>query len=83
MMERIPSAIVLLALGVGILFIAWRGHVSGELAVVRFFRLYRPNREDNPRQFYIHLGILIVAGTFYACWGIFIFVGLVEPIPWR
>jgi hypothetical protein len=82
-MGWITSTIAVLALGIGILFVAWRAHISGELVVVRFFRAYRPNRQDNPLGFYFYLGVLIVAGTFYTVWGIFIFMGLLRPLPWR
>ena len=81
-MGWIASTIALLALGIGILFVAWRGHISGEL-VAGGFRAYRPNRQDNPLGFYFYLGVLIVAGTFYTVWGIFIFMGLQRPLPWR
>jgi hypothetical protein len=82
-MEWITSTIALLALGIGTLFIAWQGHIAGELVTARFFRVYRPNRQDNPLGFYFHLGVLIVAGTFYIFWGLFVFMGLLRPIPWR
>lgn len=82
-MGWITSTIALLTLGIGTLFVAWRGHISGELIVVRFFRTYRPNRQDDPLGFYFYLGVLIVAGTFYTAWGIFVFMGLLRPIPWR
>ena len=83
MMGRIPSTIALLALGIGTLFYAWRGHISGELVMARFFRMYRPNRQDNPFAFYFQLGVLILVGTVEIAWGIFIFLGLLRPLPWR
>ena len=82
-MGWITSTIALLALGIGILFVAWRGHISGELVMARFFRLYRPNRQDNPLGFYFNLGVLIVAGTLETVWGILIFMGLLKPLPYR
>jgi hypothetical protein len=82
-MGAIPSSTALLAIGIGTLLIAWRGYNSGELVVARFFRLYRPNREDNPLGFSFYLGIHIVAGTFYTGWGILILMGVLRPIPWR
>jgi hypothetical protein len=82
-MAWITSTIALLALGVGTLFVAWRGHTSGELVVVRFFRTYRPNREGDPLRFYFHLGILITVGTLEIVWGTLMCVGLLRPLPWR
>jgi hypothetical protein len=82
-MAWIMSTIALLALGIGTLFVAWRGHISGEVVTVRFFQTYRPNRQDNPLRFYFHLGILIAAGTLEIVWGTLIFVGLLRPLPWR
>ena len=82
-MNWIASTVVLLLLGTGTLFFAWRGHVSGQIMTARFFRVYRPNREDNPFAFYFHLGIIIVAGTVEIVWGILIFFGLLRPLPWR
>ena len=80
MMGRIPSTIALLALGILTLFAAWRGHISGEL-VAGGFRRYRPSRQDNPRGFYIYLGIYLVAGTVWTVWGMLIFLGLLRPLP--
>ena len=82
-MNWLASTVLLLLLGTGTLFFAWRGHLSGELVTARFFRVYRPNREDNPFAFYFHLGIIIVAGTVEIVWGILIFLGLLRPLPWR
>ena len=82
MMGRIPSTIALLALGILTLFAAWRGHISGEL-VAGGFRRYRPSRQDNPRGFYIYLGIYLVAGAVWTVWGMLIFLGLLRPLPWR
>jgi hypothetical protein len=82
-MNWIASTVCLLALGAGTLFYAWRGHISGELAMARFFRMYRPNRQDHPFAFYFYLGLLIVVGTVEIVWGILIFFGLLSPLPWR
>src|SRR5260221_1416437 len=79
MMARIPSTIVLLALGILTLFAAWRGHISGEL-VAGGFRGHRPNRQDNPRGFYFYLGIYLVAGTALDFFGGFIFFGVLVPL---
>src|SRR5260221_12978627 len=78
MMARIPSTIVLLALGILTLFAAWRGHISGEL-VAGGFRGHRPNRQDNPRGFYFYLGIYLVAGTGLAICGMVIMLGVLWP----
>jgi hypothetical protein len=82
-MDWIASTIALLALGIGTLFYAWRGYISGELVMARFFRMYRPNRQDNPFAFYFYLGVLIVVGAVEIVSGIFIFLGLLRPLPWR
>jgi hypothetical protein len=82
-MDWIMSTILLLALGIGTLFMAWRGHISGEFITARFFRVYRPNRQDNPLGFYFNLGVLIVTGTLETVWGILIFMGLLKPLPYR
>ncbi len=82
-MNWIASTLSLLALGIGTLFFAWRGHISGELAMARFFRMYRPNRQDHPFAFYFYLALLIVVGTVEIVWGILIFLRLLRPLPWR
>jgi hypothetical protein len=82
-MNWIASTVSLLALGIGTLFYAWRGHLSGELAMARFFRMYRPNRQVHPFAFSFYLGLLIVVGTVEIVWGILIFLGLLRPLPWR
>jgi hypothetical protein len=51
--------------------------------MARFFRMYRPNRQDHPFAFYFYLGLLIVVGTVEIVWGILIFLGLLRPLPWR
>ena len=80
-MAWLSSAIVLLMLGIGTLFVAWQGHTSGEFVVARFFRPYRPNRHDNPVRFYFHLSILIAVGTLWIIWGTLILLGLPKPLP--
>jgi hypothetical protein len=82
-MNWIASTGILLALGLGTLFFARRGHLSGELVLARFFRMYRPNRQDHPFAFYFYLALLIVVGTVEIVWGILIFFGLLKPLPWR
>jgi hypothetical protein len=82
-MNWIASSIGLVMLGMGTLFYAWRGHLSGELVMARFFRMYRPNRQDNPFSFHFQLGMLIVFGALEIVWGILIFFGLLRPLPWR
>jgi len=82
-MAWISSTFVLLLLGIGTLFVAWRGHTSGEFVVVRSFRPYRANRFGNPVRFYFQLSILIAAGALWIVWGILIFAGLLKPLPWH
>ena len=82
-MDWIASTVVLLLLGSGTLFFAWRGHIAGELITTRFFRMYRPNRQDNPFAFHFHLGLIVVAGTVEIVWGMLIFVGVLRPLPWH
>jgi hypothetical protein len=83
MLDWIASTISLLALGAGTLFYAWRGHVSGEFVLARFFRMYRPNRQDNPIGFYFYLIMFIVFGITWIVWGMLIFAGVLRPLPWR
>lgn len=83
MLNWIASIISLLALGVGTLFLGWRGHISGEFVMARFFRMYRPNRQDNRFAFYFYLCLLIVCGTTWIAWGMLIFAGVLRPLPWR
>ena len=83
MLDRVASTISLLALGLGTLYLAWRGHVSDEFVMSRFFRIYRPNRQDNPFGFYFYLSVLVGFGTTWIVWGMLIFAGLLRPLSWR
>jgi len=80
-MMRTFGALFLIAMGAGVLAIAWRGYREGELpAGSRFFEPYRPNRDDDPLAFRFFLALYYCGGTALAVWGLLALVGL-APEP--
>lgn len=78
------SAIILLALGAGVLAVAYRGWKIGELpAGSRGFSAYRPNRVDNPLAFHFYLALYVCGGMALAVWGLLALVGMAPPMALR
>jgi len=75
-MERVLSSLFLIVMGAGVLVIARRGYVSGELpAGVAYYRPYRPNRKDNPLAFHFFLALYFCGGMALLVWGILALFG--------
>lgn len=83
-MTRTLGALFLIAMGSGVLAVAWRGYRDGELpAGSSFFKPYRPNRDDNPLAFRFFLGLYYCGGTALAVWGLLALVGLAPELALR
>jgi hypothetical protein len=83
-MPRLVSAILLMLLGAGILAMAWRGHVKGEIpAGSSGFQAYRPNRIDQPLVYRIFLTLYFVGGMALEVWGILALFGAAPAIKLR
>lgn len=83
-MYRLLSSLALIAFGACLLVVARRGWVAGELrAGVEYFRVYRPNREDNPLAFHFYLVLYFVSGMVLVVWGILALFGAAAPIKLR
>lgn len=81
---RTLGALFLIAMGAGVLAVAWRGHREGELpAGSRFSEPYRPNRDDDPLAFRFFLALYCCGGTALAVWGLLSLVGLAPPLKLR
>ena len=75
------GALLLIAMGAGVLAVAWRGHGEGELpAGSNFFRPYRPNRENNPFAFRFFLALYFCSGMALTVWGLLALVGMAPPL---
>lgn len=80
----LPSALFLLAIGGGVLAVAYRGYRNGELpAGASGFRAYRPNREDNPLAFRFFLVLYLCGGMALSVWGLLALVGMAPPLKLR
>jgi hypothetical protein len=76
------SALVLLALGGGILAVVWHGYRDGVLpAGPNFLRgRWMPRRLDNPVAFHFFLILYFAAGMTLAVWGLLALVGMAPPL---
>jgi hypothetical protein len=84
MMPRWQAVPLLIALGAVLLWVAHRGYETGELpAGSAWFRSYRPNRDDNPLSFYIHLALYVCYGTWLCVWGLLAMLGMAPSLRWR
>jgi hypothetical protein len=78
------GALFLIAMGAGVLAVAWRGYQAGELpAGSNFLRPYRPNRDDDPLAFHFFLALYYCGGTALAVWGLLALVGMAPPLKLR
>lgn len=74
----------LIAIGTGLLAVAWRGWQIGEVpAGSNGLRPYRSNRSDNPLAFYLFLALYGVGGMALVVWGLLILAGLAPPLQLR
>jgi len=81
MMERWLSSLFLLGMGAGLLAIAYRGYKAGEVrAGNSLWRLYTPNRWDNPIAFHFFLTLYFVSGLAMCVWGLLAMVGMASPM---
>lgn len=81
---RTLGALFLIAMGAGVLAVAWYGYREGELpAGSSFFRAFRPNRDDNPLAFRFFLGLYYCGGTALAVWGLLALAGLAPALELR
>lgn len=76
------SGFVLLALGSGILAVAWHGYRGGALpAGSNFLRgRWMPRRTDNPIAFHCFLFLYFAGGMALAVWGLLALVGMAPPL---
>lgn len=80
-MTRVLGALFLIAIGSGVLAVAWRGYREGELpAGSSFSEAYRPNRDDNPLAFHFFLALYYCGGIALAVWGLLSLVGLAPAL---
>jgi hypothetical protein len=83
-MERTLGSLFLILMGAGLLAVARRGYVSGELpAGVAYYRPYRPNRDDNPLAFHFFLALYFCSGMSLLIWGILALFGGAPPMRLR
>lgn len=76
------SAFVLLALGGGLLAVAWHGYRDGVLpAGSNFLRgRWMPSRADNPFAFQFFLVLYFAGGMALAVWGLLELVGMAPAL---
>lgn len=76
------GGLFLVAIGAGVLAVAWQGYLKGELpAGANFLRgTYRPSRDDNPVAFHCFLVLYLCAGVVLAAWGLLMLIGMAEPL---
>lgn len=76
------SGIFLLAMGGGVLAVAWQGYSDGVLpAGSNFFRgRYMPSRARNPFAFHFFLVLYYSAGMALCVWGLMALAGMAPPL---
>lgn len=78
----LAGALFLVAVGAGVLAVAWKVWKDGELpAGSRGFRRYRPNRRDDAVAFHFFFALYVAGGIAMASWGLLILIGLAPPLP--
>lgn len=74
------GALLLIAIGSGLLAVAYRGWQDGELpAGAKGLSAYRPKREDSPAAFYFFLVLYVGGGVAIAVWGLLALIGMAPP----
>lgn len=71
-------ALLQIALGFGILVIAYQGYRSGEVPAGAG---WRAGKDDSPLAFHCFLTLYICGGLALLVWGVFALAGLAEPMP--
>lgn len=80
---RWVGGLFLLAMGAGVLAVAWRGWQAGELpAGTSFLRAWRPTREDEPAAFHLFFALYLCGGIVLAAWGLMVLAGMAPPPKW-
>ncbi|HEU4619045.1 MAG TPA: hypothetical protein VFV10_13475 [Gammaproteobacteria bacterium] len=84
MMPRWLSVLFLIGAGAGVLAVAYRGYLRGELRAGAngFAGVYRPNRRDNPLAFHFFLLLYFCGGIALCVWGLLAMIGLAPPLRW-
>lgn len=78
---QVLGSLVLIALGAGVLAVAWHGHERGELpAGSSGFKPYRANRDTNPLAFGFFLALYYVSGLALVIWGLLAMFGAAPPV---
>ena len=85
MLPPVVSGLFLLAMGGGVLTVAWHGYRAGVLSAgPNFFRgRYLPNRARNPVAFHFFLALYYSAGMALCVWGLLALAGLAPPLRLR
>lgn len=85
MMPHWLSVLFLLAVGAGLLAVAYRGYRVGEIrAGSNLWRgAYRPGRENNPFAFHFFVILYFGAGLALLVWGLLALMGMAPDIKWR
>jgi hypothetical protein len=75
------GALFLIAVGAGLLVVAWRGWNRGELpAGSKGLQSYRPNRESSPAAFHFFFLLYVAGGIALTVWGLLILIGAAAPL---
>jgi amino acid transporter len=83
-MPRALGSIILILLGAGVLAVAWQGYLAGVFpAGAAGWKVYRPNRSDNPFAFHFFLVFYLCGGMTLAVWGILALFGAAPPLKFR
>ena len=76
------TTIFLFIFGIGLLVVAYRGYLRGEIrAGSSGLKPYTPTREDNPLAFHFFILLYIAGGLSLLVWGILVLAGMAEPLP--
>ena len=84
MMPHWLSVLFLLAVGTCLLAVSYNGYRIGELrAGTNFWRVYRPNREDNPFAFHFFMSMYFCGGLALCVWGLLALLGMAPDLKWK
>ena len=84
-MRQWLDAAFLIAIGAGMLAVAWRGHCSGELpAGANGLRgSYRPGRARDPLALRLFVLLYLCCGMALLVWGLLVLVGMAPALRLR